>query len=208
MQVLRVTGGVQLSGEVQVVGAKNSVLKLMAAALMAPGETTIGNLPAISDVTTMHELLGRLGCEVTEVSDGRVDSVRITVPDEPSYEAPYELVRKIRGSIAVLGPLLARTGRAKVALPGGDAIGARPLDMHFDGLSRMGADIHTEHGYVIAEAPQLHGATIWLDLPSVGATENILTAAVLAKGTTVIDNAAREPEIGRASCRERVFITV
>jgi UDP-N-acetylglucosamine 1-carboxyvinyltransferase len=194
-QVLKVTGGARLCGEVAVVGAKNSVLKLMAAALLAPGDTTIGNLPAISDVATMHELLGRLGCAVTEASDGRVDRVRITVPDEPGWEAPYELVRKIRGSIAVLGPLLARTGRAKVALPGGDAIGARPLDMHIDGLSRMGAEIRTEHGYIVAEAGELHGATIWLDLPSVGATENILTAAVLAKGTTVIDNAAREPEI-------------
>jgi UDP-N-acetylglucosamine 1-carboxyvinyltransferase len=194
-QVLRVTGGATLSGEVAVVGAKNSVLKLMAAALMAPGETTIGNLPAISDVTTMHELLGRLGCEVSEITDGRADSVRITVPDEPLSEAPYELVRKIRGSIAVLGPLLARTGRARVAMPGGDAIGTRPLDMHFDGLSRMGAEIRTEHGYIVAEAAQLRGTTIWLDLPSVGATENIVTAAVLAKGTTVLDNAAREPEI-------------
>ena len=194
-QVLRVTGGAKLSGEVAVVGAKNSVLKLMAAALMAPGETTIGNLPAISDVTTMHELLGRLGCEVSEITDGRADGVRITVPDEPLWEAPYELVRKIRGSIAVLGPLLARTGRARVAMPGGDAIGTRPLDMHFDGLSRMGAEIRTEHGYIVAEASHLHGATIWLDLPSVGATENIVTAAVLAKGTTVLDNAAREPEI-------------
>jgi UDP-N-acetylglucosamine 1-carboxyvinyltransferase len=190
-----VTGGARLSGEVAVVGAKNSVLKLMAAALMAPGETTIGNLPAISDVTTMHELLGRLGCEVSEITDGRADSVRIKVPDEPLWEAPYELVRKIRGSIAVLGPLLARSGRARVAMPGGDAIGTRPLDMHFDGLTRMGAEIRTEHGYIVAEAPQLHGATIWLDLPSVGATENIVTAAVLAKGTTVLDNAAREPEI-------------
>jgi UDP-N-acetylglucosamine 1-carboxyvinyltransferase len=195
MQVLRVTGGARLSGEVAVVGAKNSVLKLMAAALMAPGVTTIRNLPAISDVTTMHALLGRLGCEVDTLSDGRVDSVRITVPDEPLSEAPYELVRKIRGSIAVLGPLLARTGRARVALPGGDAIGARPLDMHFDGLQRMGAEIRTEHGYIVAEAGRLHGATIWLDLPSVGATENIVTAAVMAKGTTVLDNAAREPEI-------------
>ena len=195
MQVLRVTGGARLAGEVSVVGAKNSVLKLMAAALLARGETTIGNLPAISDVSTMHELLGRLGCEVTESVQGRVDSVRVRVPERPMSEAPYELVRKIRGSICVLGPLLARTGRAKVALPGGDAIGSRPLDMHFAGLERMGADIRTEHGYIIAEATGLRGATIWLDFPSVGATENILTAAVLAKGTTVIDNAAREPEI-------------
>ena len=195
MQVLRVTGGARLTGEVSVVGAKNSVLKLMAAALLAPGETTIGNLPAISDVSTMHELLGRLGCEVTESVQGRVDSVRVRVPERPMSEAPYELVRKIRGSICVLGPLLARTGRARVALPGGDAIGSRPLDMHFSGLERMGADIRTEHGYIIAEASGLRAATIWLDFPSVGATENILTAAVLAKGTTVIDNAAREPEI-------------
>ena len=195
MQVLRVTGGARLAGEVSVVGAKNSVLKLMAAALLAPGETTIGNLPAISDVSTMHELLGRLGCEVTESVQGRVDSVRVRVLERPMSEAPYELVRKIRGSICVLGPLLARTGRARVALPGGDAIGSRPLDMHFSGLERMGADIRTEHGYIIAEASGLRAATIWLDFPSVGATENILTAAVLAKGTTVIDNAAREPEI-------------
>jgi UDP-N-acetylglucosamine 1-carboxyvinyltransferase len=195
VQVLRVTGGARLAGEVSVVGAKNSVLKLMAAALLARGETTIGNLPAISDVSTMHELLGRLGCEVTESVQGRVDSVRVRVPERPMSEAPYELVRKIRGSICVLGPLLARTGRAKVALPGGDAIGSRPLDMHFAGLERMGADIRTEHGYIIAAASGLRGATIWLDFPSVGATENILTAAVLAKGTTVIDNAAREPEI-------------
>jgi UDP-N-acetylglucosamine 1-carboxyvinyltransferase len=195
VQVLRVTGGARLAGEVSVVGAKNSVLKLMAAALLAPGETTIANLPAISDVTTMHELLGRLGCEVTESVHGRVDSVRVKVPERPTSEAPYELVRKIRGSICVLGPLLARTGRARVALPGGDAIGSRPLDMHFAGLERMGADIRTEHGYVVAEASGLRGATIWLDFPSVGATENILTAAALAKGTTVIDNAAREPEI-------------
>jgi len=195
VQVLRVTGGARLAGEVSVVGAKNSVLKLMAAALLAPGETTIGNLPAISDVSTMHELLGRLGCEVTESVQGRVDSVRVRVPERPMSEAPYELVRKIRGSICVLGPLLARTGRARVALPGGDAIGSRPLDMHFSGLERMGADIRTEHGYIVAEASGLRAATIWLDFPSVGATENILTAAVLAKGTTVIDNAAREPEI-------------
>jgi UDP-N-acetylglucosamine 1-carboxyvinyltransferase len=184
-----------LSGEVEVVGAKNSVLKLMAAALLAPGETTLGNLPAISDVRIMHQLLERLGCVVREDGIGNTDRVTIVTPEVPAYEAPYDLVRQIRGSICVLGPLLARTGRAKVALPGGDAIGSRPLDMHFAGLERMGAEIGTEHGYVVAEARDLRGATIWLDFPSVGATENILTAAVLAKGTTVIDNAAREPEI-------------
>ena len=195
MQVLRVTGGARLAGEVPVVGAKNSVLKLMAAALLAPGRTTLGNLPAISDVTIMHELLERLGCEVSESHRGRSDEVRIDVPETLLDEAPYELVRKIRGSICVLGPLLTRTGRARVALPGGDAIGSRPLDMHIAGLERMGAEIHVEHGFVVAEAPELRGAAIWLDFPSVGATENIMTAAVLAKGTTIIDNAAREPEI-------------
>jgi UDP-N-acetylglucosamine 1-carboxyvinyltransferase len=195
VQVLRVNGGARLAGEVSVVGAKNSVLKLMAAALLAPGETTLGNLPAISDVKIMHELLAELGCQVSESIHGRVDEVRVAVPDVPSHKAPYELVRKIRGSICVLGPLVARTGRAKVALPGGDAIGSRPLDMHFAGLERLGAEIHIEHGYIIAEASELRGQPIWLDFPSVGATENIMTAAVLAKGTTVIDNAAREPEI-------------
>jgi UDP-N-acetylglucosamine 1-carboxyvinyltransferase len=195
VQVLRVTGGARLAGEVGVVGAKNSVLKLMAAALLAPGDTTLGNLPAISDVTIMRELLERLGCTVTESEHDSIDRVTISTPEQINPEAPYELVRKIRGSICVLGPLLARTRRAKVALPGGDAIGSRPLDMHFAGLERMGADIRTEHGYVVAEAADLHGASIWLDFPSVGATENIMTAAVLAKGTTVIDNAAREPEI-------------
>src|SRR4051812_25586984 len=167
----------------------------MAAALLAPGDTTIGNLPAISDVAIMRQLLERLGCTVSESEHDSIDRVTISAPDELLSEAPYELVRKIRGSICVLGPLLARMGRAKVALPGGDAIGSRPLDMHFMGLQRMGADIRTEHGYVVAEASGLRGASIWLDFPSVGATENIMTAAVLAKGTTVIDNAAREPEI-------------
>ena len=117
------------------------------------------------------------------------------VPEAPLIEAPYDLVRKIRGSINLLGPLLTRTGQARVAMPGGDAIGSRPVDMHLAGLERMGAEIRTEHGYIVAESGGLHGAQIWLDFPSVGATENILTAAVLAKGTTVIDNAAREPEI-------------
>ena len=195
MQVLRVVGGARLAGSVDVVGAKNSVLKLMAATLLAPGASTVGNLPAISDVTIMRQLLEGMGCEAQESRVDAVDRVTITVPDELSPEAPYDLVRKIRGSICVLGPLIARTGGAKVALPGGDAIGTRPLDMHFAGLEKMGVDIRIEHGYVVAESTELRGANIWLDFPSVGATENIMTAAVLAKGTTVIDNAAREPEI-------------
>jgi UDP-N-acetylglucosamine 1-carboxyvinyltransferase len=190
-----VTGGARLAGTVEVVGAKNSVLKLMAAALLAPGETTLTNLPDISDVLIMHELLKRLGCGVDVDAQGSTDRVNISVPDVPNFEAPYELVRKIRGSICVLGPLLARTGRARVALPGGDAIGSRPLDMHIAGLERMGADVRVEHGFIVAEASELRGSTIWFDFPSVGATENVMMAAVLAKGTTVIDNAAREPEI-------------
>ena len=193
------TGPARLAGEVHVAGAKNSVLKLLAATLLAPGETTISNLPAISDVSIMNELLMRLGCEVVESAEldtfGTTDSVVVRVPEHPLVEAPYDLVRKIRGSINLLGPLLTRTGAARVAMPGGDAIGSRPVDMHLAGLERMGATIRTEHGYIVAESGGLHGAQIWLDFPSVGATENILTAAVLAKGTTVIDNAAREPEI-------------
>jgi UDP-N-acetylglucosamine 1-carboxyvinyltransferase len=205
VDVIRVPGGSRLAGEVTVGGAKNSALKLMAVALLAPGRTVVENVPRITDVLIMAEVLRRLGCDVTfggAIAEhgtapgiGHSGEVTIDVPEQPGHEADYDLVRRLRASICVLGPLLARTGRAKVALPGGDAIGSRPLDMHFAGLERMGADIRTEHGYIIAEASGLRGATIWLDFPSVGATENILTAAVLAKGTTVIDNAAREPEI-------------
>jgi UDP-N-acetylglucosamine 1-carboxyvinyltransferase len=196
VQVLRVTGGARLSGEVPVVGAKNSVLKLMAAALLAEGTTTITNLPAIVDVEIMRELLERLGCTVVEHSDPNgTEGVDITVPAIPNSQAPFDLVRKIRASICVLGPLLARTGSAQVAMPGGDNIGSRKLDMHFAGLERLGATLEIEHGFIVARADQLVGATVWFDFPSVGATENILMAAVLAKGTTVIDNAAREPEI-------------
>ncbi len=186
-----VEGGARLSGEVRVTGAKNSVLKLMAASLLAEGTTRLTAVPAIYDVPVMGQLLQTLGCAVTR-EPGRVE---IAVPAEPGHEAPYELVRRIRGSIAVLGPLLARCGRARVALPGGDAIGSRPLDMHIAGLVRLGAAVQVEHGYVVASAPRLSGTALWLDFPSVGATENLLMAAVLAEGTTTIDNAAREPEI-------------
>ncbi len=192
MDVIRVAGGARLVGEVPVVGAKNSALKLMAAALLAPGRTVIDNVPRITDIAVMAEVLRRLGCEVDSL-DGRV---AVTTPEQPGTVADYELVRQLRASICVLGPLLTRRGYAKVAHPGGDAIGSRGLDMHLSGLARMGAEITSEHGFVIASAPQgLHGASIWLDFPSVGATENLLTAAVLARGVTEIDNAAREPEI-------------
>jgi len=187
-----VTGGAHLRGEVTVTGAKNSVLKLMAAALLAEGKTTISNVPEIADVDIMSDLLTRLGCTVVHTGD----RVTIDVPAIPGHRADYDLVRKMRASINVLGPLVARIGKAEVALPGGDAIGSRGLDFHIKGLTSLGANAHIEHGYVIAEAPTgLIGATVELDFPSVGATENIMTAAVLAKGVTRIDNAAREPDV-------------
>ncbi len=188
----RIVGGAHLKGEVHVPGAKNSVLKLMAATLLAPGKNTITNVPEILDVEIMIELLERLGCKVNRLQ-GRVE---IVVPEVPEHRADYELVRKIRASINVLGPLTARVGAADVALPGGDAIGPRPLDIHIKGLEALGAKVHIEHGYIVTEVPNgLTGTNIELDFPSVGATENIMMAAVLAKGTTVIDNAAREPDI-------------
>ena len=188
----RVVGGARLVGEVSISGAKNSVLKLMAASLLAAGKTTIRNVPDIADVDIMADLLTRLGCTV----ERSPDSVTIDVPEVPGHRADYDLVRKMRASINVLGPLVARVGEAEVALPGGDAIGSRGLDFHIRGLESLGAKAHNEHGYVIAEAPNgLTGAEIVLDFPSVGATENLMTAAVLAKGVTTIDNAAREPDL-------------
>ena len=188
----RIVGGAHLKGEVHVPGAKNSVLKLMAATLLAPGKNTITNVPDILDVEIMSELLERLGCKVNRLQ-GKVE---IEVPEKPEHRADYDLVRKIRASINVLGPLTVRVGAADVALPGGDAIGPRPLDIHIKGLEALGAKVHIEHGYIVTEAPNgLVGATIDLDFPSVGATENIMMAAVLASGKTVIENAAREPDI-------------
>ena len=192
------TGGTALTGRVRVTGAKNSALKLMAAALLAPGRTVIDEVPDILDVAIMSEVLRRLGCGVDyqRTGDGGGGGrVLIDVPESPSTETDYDLVRKMRASISVLGPLVARCGSARVALPGGDAIGSRGLDMHISGLERLGATIVSEHGFLVATAPRLAGTTIWLDFPSVGATENLVMAAVLASGTTVIDNAAREPEI-------------
>jgi UDP-N-acetylglucosamine 1-carboxyvinyltransferase len=188
----RIQGGSRLVGEVHVGGAKNSVLKLMAASLLAVGKTTIANVPAIADVEIMSDLLRRLGCTVTH----EASLLTIDVPQTPLHRADYDLVRKMRASINVLGPLVARIGLAEVALPGGDAIGSRGLDFHIKGLESLGAKAHVEHGYVIAEAPQgLTGAAISLDFPSVGATENLMTAAVLAEGVTTIENAAREPDL-------------
>jgi UDP-N-acetylglucosamine 1-carboxyvinyltransferase len=196
----QVHGGARLVGEVDVVGAKNSVLKLMAAALLAEGTTTLTNCPRILDVPLMGDVLRSLGCEVridTVRGSGQSDTctVLITTPAELNHRADSASMGKLRASVCVLGPLVGRCKRAVVALPGGDAIGSRPLDMHQNGLRQLGAHSEIEHGCVVAEAEGLHGAQIWLDFPSVGATENILMAAVLASGTTVIDNAAREPEI-------------
>ncbi|MDQ6935889.1 MAG: UDP-N-acetylglucosamine 1-carboxyvinyltransferase [Actinomycetota bacterium] len=186
-----------LSGRVAVAGAKNSALKLMAATLLAPGRSTVHNVPHILDVAVMGRLLEHLGCNVeASFSPMESGSVTVEVPEELGWEAPYEIVRRLRASINVLGPLVARCGRASVALPGGDAIGSRGLDMHIAGLQRLGARVWIEHGQVVADvAGRYAGTAIGLDFPSMGATENLLTAAVLAEGTTVIDNAAREPEI-------------
>lgn len=184
--------GGPLSGRVRVAGAKNSVLKLLAATLLAPGEYVLRNVPAIADVECMSELLASMGCTVERTGP---DVLRVVRPDQVIPEAPYELVERMRASIVVLGPLLAREGRARVSMPGGDDFGSRPIDMHLSSLEQLGARFSTVHGYIEAEAPTLTGARITLEYPSVGATENALMAAVLAKGTTVIDNAAREPEI-------------
>ena len=176
---------------VRVDGAKNSVLKLMAACLLAEGETTLTNCPEIGDVPLMRDVLEGLGCTVT--IDG--STVTVNTPKEVNYRADFQAVRQFRASVCVLGPLTSRCKRAMVALPGGDAIGSRPLDMHQSGLEKLGATTRIEHGCVVAEAEKLQGAQIKLAFPSVGATENILTAAVLADGTTTLYNAAREPEI-------------
>jgi len=191
---VRIVGGARLEGSVRITGAKNSVLKLMAAALLAQGRSVLHEVPDILDVAIMAELLRRLGCTVDY--DPAAATVAIDVPERPEHRADYDLVRRMRASICVLGPLVSRCGEADVALPGGDNIGSRGLDMHVSGLQRMGATVSSEHGYLIAAAPEgLKGANIWLDFPSVGATETLLMAAVRARGTTVIDNAAREPEI-------------
>ena len=189
---IRVRPSGPLAGTVRVGGAKNSVLKLLAATLLAPGEHVLRNVPVIADVDVMSDLLSTMGCTVDRFEP---DALRIVRPPTITPEAPYELVERMRASIVVLGPLLAREGRARVSVPGGDDFGSRPIDMHLKGLELLGARFSTAHGYIEAEAPQLTGTRLTLEYPSVGATENALMAAVLAKGTTIIDNAAREPEL-------------
>ncbi len=192
--VIRVRRSGPLEGSVRVAGAKNSALKLMAATVLAPGRHTLRNVPRIADVTLMAELLDRMGATVSRQSDDP-GALTIDVPDVMDPEAPYDLVEKMRASIVVLGPLLARFGEARVSVPGGDDFGNRPIDMHLRGLEDLGATFTTSHGVIEGRAERLLGARVLLEYPSVGATENLLLAAVTAKGTTVIDNAAREPEI-------------
>lgn len=187
-----INGKRPLSGSVRAQGAKNAALPVLAASILLKGETLeIRRVPKLHDVFTMADLLRHLGAEVKYEND----TVKISVPDELAWDTPKALVRKMRASSLVLGPLLARTGRAVLPLPGGCAIGSRPIDLHLKGLAKLGADIQLEHGAVQARAKGLKGAKIYLDFPSVGATENIMMAAVFAKGETIIENAAREPEI-------------
>ncbi|MEJ2059677.1 MAG: UDP-N-acetylglucosamine 1-carboxyvinyltransferase [Gammaproteobacteria bacterium] len=192
MEKLIIHGGKPLSGDVRISGAKNAVLPILAATLLADTPMQVGNVPHLHDVTTTMELLGRMGTTLTV-------NERMVIEVDPrtinSFRAPYELVKTMRASILVLGPLLARYGRAEVSLPGGCAIGSRPVDLHIRGLQAMGADIKVENGYIIAEAKRLKGERIVMDLVSVTGTENLMMAAALADGRTVIENAAREPEV-------------
>ena len=191
MDKFLVRGSGPLDGELHVGGAKNSALKLMAASLLAEGSTRLVNVPDITDVAIMTELLEAMGVEIQRAGH----SVDINVPNEIDPIAPYSLVERMRASIVVLGPLLARIGRARVAMPGGDDFGSRPIDMHLQGLEQLGARFSHEHGDINGEADRLIGAEVFLEFPSVGATENLLMASVLAEGVTIIENAAREPEI-------------
>ncbi|MCL5776806.1 UDP-N-acetylglucosamine 1-carboxyvinyltransferase [Limibaculum sp. FT325] len=194
MDRIRVQGGRPLSGEIAISGAKNACLALMPAAILTDQPLTLTNAPRLADIRTMSELLASLGCEVAGLQEGRV--LALSGASIGSHTAHYDIVRKMRASILVLGPLLARFGRARVSLPGGCAIGARPVDLHLSGLERMGASLELADGYVTASANGgLRGAVVEFPFVSVGATENLLMAATLAKGTTVLKNAAREPEI-------------
>jgi UDP-N-acetylglucosamine 1-carboxyvinyltransferase len=191
MDRLLVTGGTRLSGEVRVSGAKNSALKLMAATLLSEGRSVVHNVPHIQDCITMVEVLDQLGAGC-RLEGG---TLSVDAGDVRPVETSYELVSRMRASILVLGPLLARFGRARVAMPGGCNIGSRKIDLHLRGLEKMGARFDQEHGVLVAQTSGLRGAIVSLDFPSVGATENVLMAAVAARGTTVIENAAREPEL-------------
>jgi UDP-N-acetylglucosamine 1-carboxyvinyltransferase len=192
MDKLKINGGRRLKGTVRIGGSKNAALPALAASLLTGERVELDNLPGVRDVRTMLRVLEQLGARV---ESGEGSSAAVRADDFASFEAPYDLVKTMRASVLVLGPLLARHGRARVSLPGGCAIGERPINLHLDGLERMGAEIGLEHGYVEARADRLHGATIAFPTKSVGATENLLMAATLARGTTVLQNAAKEPEV-------------
>lgn len=191
MDKLIIRGGKRLKGEVDISGAKNAALPIMVASLLSSGYCTISKVPNLKDIMTMGRLLANLGAGF-HYEDGKaiINTEKIKI-----FEAPYDLVRTMRASILVLGPLLAKFGRAKVSLPGGCAIGARPINLHLMGLEKMGADIKLESGYVIAKTKRLKGASIYFDMPTVTGTENLMMAASLAKGRTLLENAAREPEV-------------
>ena len=192
MDKLLIEGSAPLAGDVRISGAKNAVLPILAATLLGSSSSRIGNVPHLNDVTTTMSLLARMGCELTMGDDMHVEVDPTTIND---YTAAYELVRTMRASILVLGPLVARYGRAEVSLPGGCAIGARPVNLHIEGLRALGADISIDGGYIRARAGRLKGARIAFDTVTVTGTENLLMAAVLARGETVLENAAREPEV-------------
>ncbi len=192
MDKLIIHGGIALAGEIRISGAKNAALPILAATLLADGPMLIGNVPHLHDITTTMELLGRMGCSLTVDERMHVEVDTSTIKE---FFAPYELVRTMRASILVLGPLLARYGSADVSLPGGCAIGSRPVNLHLQGLTMMGADLSVEGGYIRAKAKRLKGVDMVLDLVTVTGTENLMMAATLAKGVTVLRNAAREPEV-------------
>ena len=192
MDKLIITGGAKLDGEIRISGAKNAALPILAATLLAEGPMTVGNVPHLQDVTTTMELLGAMGIRI--VIDEKL-AIETDVSTIKQYSAPYELVKTMRASILVLGPLLAHFGEAEVSLPGGCAIGSRPVNLHIEGLQAMGADIVVENGLIKAKAERLKGAKLVLDIVTVTGTENLMMAATLADGTTVLENAAREPEV-------------
>jgi UDP-N-acetylglucosamine 1-carboxyvinyltransferase len=192
MDKLQIQGGIPLEGEIRISGSKNATLPILAGCLLADGPVTVANVPHLQDVTTMIELLGNMGVSVTVDEKMRIEVDATTIKE---YFAPYQLVKTMRASILVLGPLLAKFGSADVSLPGGCAIGARPVNIHVAGLQAMGADIHIENGYIKARASRLNGARLVLDTVTVTGTENLMMAATLADGETVLDNAAREPEV-------------
>jgi UDP-N-acetylglucosamine 1-carboxyvinyltransferase len=191
MQKLVVEGGRRLEGTVAISGAKNAALPILVSGLLTDGWNTYQNVPDLRDIRTIRALLAQLGVDVTR----QKDVVKVNAANVHSQEAPYELVKTMRASVLVLGPLLARFGKARVSLPGGCAIGARPINLHLQGLEQMGAEISLEHGYIDAKAPTLRGADIYFDIVTVTGTENLMMAATLAKGVTTLKNAAREPEI-------------